>query len=337
MRPPEAKFLLAAYRPNGADALGPELGEALQCARRDPELQRWFAAERSFDAAVADCLRQVTPPPALRDQLRAGTTLQLAERRRSFRRNLGLASFVMMGGFALSLCLSVGAEQWARRMHSLSTPFMNDTFLYALTTTGFGIAFLHAAIPTHWLPFAVIGQARGWSNRQILGAVALAGGGHVLVTTVLGVGLAWFGFELNEHFEHAFHQGVAAILIALGLWVAFRPPHGRECHHCQGHPRKLRPDATDHAALGGLFLTLTLSPCELFLPVYLTAAPYGWSGIIWLSTVLGVATLGGMLTLTWLTLRGVQRLRWSRLHHLDRRLLGGLLCLLGLATGVFTH
>jgi hypothetical protein len=38
---------------------------------------------------------------------------------------------------------------------------------------------------------------------------------------------------------------------------------------------------------------------------------------------LAVATLTGMLTLTWLTLHGVQRLRW--IDRLDHRVLGGLL------------
>lgn len=212
---------------------------------------------------------------------------------------------------------------------------MNQTFLYTLILTGFGVAFLHAAIPTHWLPFVAVGRARGWSHRRILASVALAGGGHVIATTVLGVGLAWFGFELNERFDQAFHWVAGTILVGLGVWLAFRTPHGHDCNHCQGHPEKLRPRSTDRAALWGLFLTLTLSPCELFLPVYLTAAPYGWPGIAWLSAVLALATLGGMLTLTWLTLHAVKRLRW--LERLDERVIGGLLCLLGVATVALEH
>lgn len=214
---------------------------------------------------------------------------------------------------------------------------MNSAYLLTLATTGFGVAFLHAAIPTHWLPFVAIGRARGWTQRQVLFAVALAGGGHVLATTVLGVGLAWFGFELDHAFEHAFHWGVAAVLIGLGAWLAFRKPHGAGCDHCHGHPEKLVPDATDRAALWGLFLTLTLSPCELFLPVYLTAVPYGWPGVAWLSAVLAVATLGGMLTLTWLTLRGVARLKWRWLEHPSPRVIGALLCALGVAALLHDH
>ena len=36
--------------------------------------------------------------------------------------------------------------------------------------------------------------------------------------------------------------------------------------------------ADDWAAISGLFVMLTLSPCEGFLPVYLSAVPLGWRG-----------------------------------------------------------
>ena len=119
---------------------------------------------------------------------------------------------------------------------------MSSAFLLTLTATGFSVAALHAALPTHWLPFVVIGRARGWSRRRTLGAVALAGGGHILATTVLGVALARFGWEINERFDAAFHWAVAALLVGLGAWLAFRAPHGHGCDHCEG--RKLIPEPT---------------------------------------------------------------------------------------------
>lgn len=212
---------------------------------------------------------------------------------------------------------------------------MSLAFLLTLTATGFSVAALHAAMPTHWLPFIMIGRARGWSRRRILGAVALAGGGHILATAVLGVALAFFGWELSERFDAVFHWVVAALLIGLGAWLAFRSPHGRGCGHCQG--QKFIPEPTDRAALWGLFLTLTLSPCELFLPVYLTAVPHGWTGIVWLSVVLAVATFAGMLTLTWLTLRGMQRFQSTWFDRLGSRAMGALLIVLGVTAIASPH
>ena len=53
---------------------------------------------------------------------------------------------------------------------------MDTSYLITLGFTGFTVAFLHAAIPTHWLPFVMVGRARGWSPARTLAAVALAGG-----------------------------------------------------------------------------------------------------------------------------------------------------------------
>ena len=331
----EAKFLLSAYRPDGADALDPKLAEALELVRCEPDLAAWFADQRKIDEAMAAAWHALTPPKELHDQIMAGYRLQLNERRQRAKRFFALAAVALM------LVVPVGAyfAGWPATLAEIAKQpgiyFMNQTFLYTLTVTGFGVAFLHAAIPTHWLPFVVVGRARGWSHGRILTAVAFAGGGHIIATTALGVGLAWFGFELSERFDQAFHWVAGLILVGLGVWLAFRAPHGHACDHCQGHPEKLPAGTTDRAALWGLFLTLTLSPCELFLPVYLTAAPFGWRGIAWLSAVLGFATLGGMLTLTWLTLHAVQRVRW--LERLDERVVGGLLCVLGVVTAAFSH
>lgn len=195
---------------------------------------------------------------------------------------------------------------------------------------------MHAAIPTHWLPFVAVGQARGWSPRQTVGAVAVAGGGHVLVTTVLGVGLAWFGFELSERFDHAFHWVVAGLLVALGVWL-MRRGFSVRAKAAAGEGVVKEGKGTDRAALVALFLTLTLTPCEVFLPVFLSASPYGWPGVLWLSVVLAVATLGGMMTLAWLTARGVRKARWHWMERLDQRAIGALLCLLGVATVTVGH
>jgi len=68
----EAKFILSAYRPNGADAGLPAFGDALRMAAGDAALSAWFAHSRSHDAAVAGKLRQVEPPPGLREAILAG-------------------------------------------------------------------------------------------------------------------------------------------------------------------------------------------------------------------------------------------------------------------------
>jgi len=68
----EAKFILLAYRANGADATDPKFAEALAQAQRDPELAQWFAQERLLDLGLRNKLKgAVTPPPDLQSHLLA--------------------------------------------------------------------------------------------------------------------------------------------------------------------------------------------------------------------------------------------------------------------------
>src|SRR5271170_6937232 len=59
----EAKLILQTYRPNGRDALDPLFAEALEMARRDPELQKWFAEEQALDLQIQSKLRPVVAVP----------------------------------------------------------------------------------------------------------------------------------------------------------------------------------------------------------------------------------------------------------------------------------
>ena len=166
--------------------------------------------------------------------------------------------------------------------------FVHLTALTTIAATGFTVALLHASLPTHWMPFVMVGRARGWTQRKILGVVALAGGGHVAVTTLLGIGLAWLGFELSDRFEQFVDRGIAGLLIAAGGFFWWRHLTGRGCGHAHrpgcdhAHDETEAATATasgkltDRATIWTLFTLLAVSPCEAFLPVYLTAVPYRW-------------------------------------------------------------
>src|SRR5207237_6594600 len=95
---------------------------------------------------------------------------------------------------------------------------MNSIAFSTIAATGFTVAFLHASLPTHWMPFVMVGRARQWPRRKVLGVVALAGGGHVIVTTALGVAIAWLGFEMSQRFEEMVHWAIAGLLLAAGIF-----------------------------------------------------------------------------------------------------------------------
>jgi nickel/cobalt transporter (NicO) family protein len=93
----------------------------------------------------------------------------------------------------------------------------------------------------------------------------------------------------------------------------------------------LAPNKSDRAVIVGLLAALALSPCEGFLPVFVAGVKFGWTGFAALCGVLAVATLGGMLLLTWLTLIGLPHARFDRFERYESKVLGGLLILLGVA------
>jgi hypothetical protein len=95
--------------------------------------------------------------------------------------------------------------------------------------------------------------------------------------------------------------------------------------------------AGDWAAIGGLFTLLTFSPCEGFLPVYLSGVAYGWTGFFVLSGILAVGTLAGMLLFTSLTLVGFSKLPLQKLERYEAALLGLIFTVLGLMMLFLEH
>jgi len=244
---------------------------------------------------------------------------------------------------------------------------VNDVVFITLIGTGFVVGFFHAVIPTHWLPFVVAARAQHWNNTKTLTITGFAGAGHTVFTTALGVLIVWGGMAINSRIGSAFPFLAGGALIALGIFYLARQIRGgsghihlfgNHAHHARWHSHD--PDEHDHrsesieeeeraiekdwsrqrsdwAAIGGLIVLLTFSPCEAFLPVFLTGAKYGWFGFALLSSVLAVATVAGMITFTWLTLLGLQRLRFKMLEKYEPLIVSGVFCLLGTLVIIFEH
>ena len=203
---------------------------------------------------------------------------------------------------------------------------VNEALFGSVAATGFVIAFLHAAIPTHWLPFVLVGRAQGWSGRKTLGVAMLAGGGHVASTVLLGLLLTAAGMALHERFGPLLARTAGVLLIVAGVYyLFFRAPKGPGSVGPAG-----RTFRSDRAAVLALVTVLTLSPCESFLPVYLSGVGFGWTGFLLLTGVLAGATLVAMLAFTSLSMLGVARLRLTLLERYENLLLGGALSLLGI-------
>jgi hypothetical protein len=99
----------------------------------------------------------------------------------------------------------------------------------------------------------------------------------------------------------------------------------------------IAPKKGEWAAISGLFLMLTLSPCEAFLPIYLSGVQFGWKGFFVLSAILAVATLAGMVVFTWLALLGMEKFEVKKFEHREAGLLGALFTVVGVLIMVLEH
>jgi hypothetical protein len=68
----QAKDILVCYRPGLDNSQSAPFAEALEQARRDPELARWLEREMAFDAAIGTRLREAPVPPGLASRILAG-------------------------------------------------------------------------------------------------------------------------------------------------------------------------------------------------------------------------------------------------------------------------
>lgn len=223
---------------------------------------------------------------------------------------------------------------------------MNETVLTTIAITGFGVAFFHAAIPTHWLPFVLTARVQHWGHAKTLSVTALAGTGHVLVTAALGLAITAFGARISGTVGHWFPRIAGGALLLFGLYYLARQLAGKgHVHFGYPHEHLHEPNQTpaaecghvhpphrssDRAAILSLLAFLTLSPCEGFVPFYVSGIRYGWAGFALLTAVLSVGTVTGMILFTGATIAGLGKVKLGLLEKYESGIMGVLLCAVGL-------
>jgi hypothetical protein len=229
---------------------------------------------------------------------------------------------------------------------------MNDSVLTTIAITGFGIAFFHAAIPTHWLPFVLTARAQRWNRSKTLIITAIAATGHACFTATLGLIVAWLGIALSDRIGALFPWIAGGALISFGLFYIIRQltgrPHththlGHEGHshehvHAHAHSQpenRMSFSKTDLAAISSLLALLTFSPCEAFVPVYVSGVRYGWHGFALLTIILTVATIAGMVAFTGLALTGIEQVKLRSFEKYEAGVMGALLCAVGVLIILF--
>jgi hypothetical protein len=188
---------------------------------------------------------------------------------------------------------------------------------------------LHAFIPNHWVPLVAIGRSEGWSRSETLTFTGITGLAHVTSTILIGVAAGLLGHELSTRYSALASVVAPAVLIGLGLIYLVLEFTGRRHSHRHFETSEPERGVSRFSLVASLSAAMFFSPCIEIEAYYFTAGTLGWSGIIAVSLVYLVVTVGGMVVLVDLGLRGAARIQSHFLEHHERAVTGLLLVGLG--------
>lgn len=219
----------------------------------------------------------------------------------------------------------------------MSPPDLQPTLLFSLLGGAFVTAFLHAALPTHWLPFVLVGKAQRWTLAQVLGAVAAAGLAHITVTALVGGLIVIAGLALDRWMAGILPHLAAVLLFLFGAFYLARATLKRPA--TAGGPAMdvADPAVSDKTAFLGLVAMMAVSPGEVLLPIYLSSASEGFAALALLTLVFAVGTIAGMAVFTALASAGASILRLERWARYEGAVLGVALIGLGLIVAMHQH
>lgn len=233
---------------------------------------------------------------------------------------------------------------------------MSDSTTYALLSTAAATSVLHTLIPDHWLPFVLIGRARGWAT----GTVALISGIsaliHVLLSLLLGLLALAVGVTAVELVGQTLERVSGALLVVSGIaymaWAWNKGGHfhpggerlhaGNGASSCRGEEGPGHPEHLHYHADGelirtrrgwgalGLAAIVGLNPCVLVMPILLASAHRGSATVSLVALAYGLPTILLMVGLSVLGVRVGWRIRLPGVARNAEVVSGALIALLGL-------
>ncbi|CAN5129324.1 hypothetical protein BH09PSE1_BH09PSE1_23920 [soil metagenome] len=221
----------------------------------------------------------------------------------------------------------------------MSAPTLEHDVLLSLLGGGFVAAFLHAALPTHWLPFVLVGRAQRWPLSKTLSAVATAGLAHIATTAVVGGLIVAAGLALDQWVAGLMPNLSALLLFGFGGFYLIKAVVRRPAPVTASGPALdlAEPTVSHSAAFWGLVAMLAISPGEVLLPIYMSSAQEGIAALALLTVAFAVGTVLGMGVFTTLARAGASVLRLERWARYEGAILGVALLALGLLVLLHQH
>ncbi|SFS84298.1 hypothetical protein [Brevundimonas viscosa] len=219
----------------------------------------------------------------------------------------------------------------------MTSPDLQQSMALSVLGVGFATAFLHAALPTHWLPFVLVGRGQRWSLSQVLGAVTAAGLAHIATTALAGGLIVAAGLAMDQWMAGLLPNLSAALLFLFGAFYLGRALL-RQPVMGGGPALELSEPTVSHAAaFWGLVALMAVSPGEVLLPIYLSQATEGAVVLGGLTLAFAAGTVLGMSLFTLLARAGWSVLRLERWARYEGVILGLALLLIGLLVLLRQH
>jgi ABC-type nickel/cobalt efflux system permease component RcnA len=222
-----------------------------------------------------------------------------------------------------------------------------------LLGTAATLGFVHTLLgPDHYVPFIAMAKARRWSMRRTLIVTVLSGIGHVSSSVVIGLVGLLFGVELLKLTRLESLRGELAGWLLLGFGLAYmlwglrrafrlkahalvhahqsasEADHTHD-HHAHGLHTHMHPEKANITPWI-LFTVFVFGPCEPLIPLimYPAARSDAWA-VLLTALAFSAATIGTMITLVYLAVRGIERVPLRGLERFSHALAGFVVMLCG--------
>lgn len=196
------------------------------------------------------------------------------------------------------------------------------TLVIAAATVGS----LHTMAPDHWMPFAALARARGWTPLRTARTTVLCGFGHVTVSAALGITALFVGLGIIRAIGSRLENQANWLLMAFGtvymIWGFWR--HGHHHHHD-------REGLTEWS----LFLLFCADPCIAVIPMIMAAATGGWVTVAAVVITYELATIATMVVLVAAAHAGVQSVRSPWIDRYGHAAAGALIVSVGAAMAIW--
>ena len=193
------------------------------------------------------------------------------------------------------------------------------------------LSVIHGVMPDHWIPLVAVSKTEKWSRRESLLATTLVGIPHTISTVGIGIIVGLIGYKISPSYEMVGRIVAPSILGTLGLiyiFLDFKRLHKQ--HHRNFIKIGELSGKSKFAVIAPLATALFLSPCVAIGAYYFVAGGFGWFGIAMVSATYLIVTVGTMILMVNLGLKGIERIRWHFLEQHERLVTGIVLVILGI-------